>query len=128
MPLFEHRHHKALAAAISDASDCGDTAPIMRALSHMLRIDNPRFDTSRFMLACTGQPMPKDILPLKVWVTEAAEFPVPTSRIWWVSSFGDGRIETMICRTEEEFCSARRRVERQLIEGRIAYYTFGLRD
>ena len=46
MPLFEHRHYKALAAAISNASDCGDTAPIMEALAHMLRADNPRFDAS----------------------------------------------------------------------------------
>ena len=60
MPLFQHRHHCALAKALEEVSDVAETTPIINALATMLQRDNPRFDGPRFRRACAGQPTPKD--------------------------------------------------------------------
>ena len=63
MPLFQHRHHCALAKALEEVSDVAETAPVINALICALQRDTPRFDAERVRAACAGQPTPKDADP-----------------------------------------------------------------
>lgn len=51
-PLFQHRHHKALAELFSDAG----SRLTREQLVALLEKDNPRFDRTRFIGASIGRP------------------------------------------------------------------------
>jgi hypothetical protein len=98
MPLFQHRHHCALAKALEEVSDVAETAPVIDALICTLQRDNPRFDAARFRAACAGQPTPKDARSMR---------PAPAPRrLWWVATFGCDGVNVTFHHTRADWACA----------------------
>ena len=119
MPLFQHRHHCALAKALEEVSDIAETAPVINALICALQRDNPRFDAARFRAACAGQPTPKDARSMRA--------PDPTSRrLYWVATYGEDGINVTFQRTHAEWDARENEVTEAVLE--YASWTAGWED
>ena len=120
MPLFQHRHHCALAKALEEVSDIAETAPVINALICALQRDNPRFDAARFRAACAGQPTPKDARSMR---------PVPAPhRLYWIATCGDDGIRLRFYDTEAQYDDARVMVGQACDEDEIDTWTSGWED
>ena len=117
MPLFQHRHHCALAKALEEVSDIAETAPVINALICTLQRDNPRFDAARFRAACAGQPTPKDARSMH-------SAPAPR-RLWWVATYGEDGINVTFQRTRAEWDARENEVTEAL---EYASWTAGWED
>ena len=120
MPLFQHRHHCALAKALEEVYDVGNTTPIIDALAIMLQRDNPRFNGARFRAACAGQPTPKDARSI------SESIPTPR-RLWWIAvTNSDGTISVSHYSAHRDHLEALEQVRIRRLVGTIIYYTYGM--
>ena len=117
MPLFSQRHYNAIARAISEASDCGDASPFVRALSDLFTQDNSAFRPPMFKAACSTNPPPP-----------ALPEPEGSSRqAWWITSVDeDDGIETIVYYTEADYENAREIVLRDFRQDRVRNYNTGM--
>jgi hypothetical protein len=118
MPLFQHRHHCALANALALSSANGrsvDRDNVIRDLTDMLQRDNPRFDRHRFIAAAGGEPEAKDARTIK--------HQAPTVRIWWVATYGNGQIVVSHYFTADDYVTALTRADRDQQAHRCDAYT-----
>ena len=90
MPLFSQRHYNAIARAISEASDCGDASPFVRALSDLFTQDNSAFRPPMFKAACSTNPPPP---------------PTPPRHLYWVASVGRDGLNVTFQRSRGEWLS-----------------------